>query len=44
MAKFLRGALVEYGRSLLGPIPNVVVFQFNPEQLARTLTIPGSGA
>ena len=44
MAKFLRGALVEYGRSLLGPIPNVVVFQFNTEQLARTLTIPGSGA
>jgi len=40
MAKFLRGALVEYGGNLLGPIPNVVVFQFNPEQLARTITIP----
>ncbi len=44
MAKFLRGALVEYGGNLLGPIPNVVVFQFNPEQLARTLTIPASRA
>jgi len=40
MAAFLRGALVEYGGNLLGPIPNVVVFQFNPEQLARTITIP----
>lgn len=36
----LRGALIEYGSNLLGPIPNVVVFQFNPEQLARTFTIP----
>ena len=33
----LRGALVEYGMSLLGPIPNVVVFQFNPEQIVRTI-------
>ena len=24
----------------LGPIPNIVIFQFNPEQLARTITIP----
>ncbi len=38
----LRGALVEYGQSMLGPIPNIVVFQFNPEQLARTITIPAS--
>jgi len=33
----LRGALVEYGNNILGPIPNVVVFQFNPEQVSRTL-------
>lgn len=36
----LRGALIEYGTSLIGPIPNVVIFQFNPESLARTLQIP----
>lgn len=36
----LRGALIEYGMSLIGPIPNVVIFQFNPESLVRTLQIP----
>jgi hypothetical protein len=36
----LRGALIEYGTSLLGLIPNVVIFQFNPESLSRTLQIP----
>jgi len=36
----LRGALVEYGAGLVGPIPNVVIFQFNPEQLSRSLEIP----
>lgn len=36
----LRGALIEYGTDLIGPIPNVVIFQFNPESLARTLQIP----
>jgi hypothetical protein len=40
MAKFLRGALIEYGSGLIGPIPNVVIFQFNPESLTRTLNIP----
>lgn len=38
--KTIHGALVEYGNDFLGPIPNVVIFQFNPESLARTLTIP----
>ena len=37
---FLRGALIEYGTDLIGPIPNVVIFQFNPESLSRTLQIP----
>ena len=36
----LRGALVEYGSGLIGPIPNVVIFQFNPESLTRALQIP----
>jgi len=34
------GALVEYGTDFLGPIPNVVIFQFNPETIARTIVIP----
>jgi hypothetical protein len=40
----LRGALVEYSGQLLGPIPNLVLFQFNPEQLARTIRIPPAPA
>ena len=45
---YLRGALVEYGSDFLGPLPNVVLFQFNPESLTRTIQIParptGSGS
>ena len=40
MTYLLRGALVEYGADLIGPIPNIVIFQFNPETLTRTLRIP----
>jgi hypothetical protein len=36
----LRGVLIEYGTDLIGPIPNVVIFQFNPESLSRSLQIP----
>jgi hypothetical protein len=36
----LRGALIEYGTDLIGPVPNVVVFQFNPESLSRALQVP----
>jgi hypothetical protein len=36
----LRGALIEYATGLIGPIPNVVIFQFNPESLSRSLQIP----
>lgn len=36
----LRGALIEYGADLIGPIPNVVIFQYNPESLSRALQIP----
>lgn len=41
---YLRGALVEYGTDILGPIPNIVVFQFNPEELQRTLNMANSQA
>jgi len=40
MSAFMRGALIEYGSGLMGPIPNVVIFQFNPETLTRTVQIP----
>jgi hypothetical protein len=40
MEKTIKGALIEYGSDFLGPIPNVVVFQFNPEKLSRTIEIP----
>jgi hypothetical protein len=41
---FLRGALVEYGTDVLGPLPNIVVFQFNPEQISRTINLPNAEA
>lgn len=44
MAFFLRGALIEYGSDVLGPIPNVVVFQFNPEQISRTLNMANNNS
>lgn len=40
MPFLLRGALIEYGTDLIGPIPNIVIFQFNPESLTRSLRIP----
>jgi hypothetical protein len=40
MPYLVKGALIEYGTSLIGPIPNVVIFQFNPESLTRTMKIP----
>lgn len=40
MGFLMRGALIEYGSDFLGPIPNVVIFQFNPETLTRTIQIP----
>ena len=40
MPYLLRGALIEYGTDLIGPIPNVVIFQFNPESLTRSLKVP----
>lgn len=35
--KSLKGALVAYESQFLGPLPNVIVFQYNPAQLRRTL-------
>lgn len=37
--KLLKGALVEFSERFLGPIPNVIIFQYNPETLSRSLTV-----
>lgn len=44
MPFLLKGALIEYGSDFLGPLPNVVIFQFNPSQVSRTLEIPARPA
>lgn len=36
--KLLKGALVEFSERFLGPVPNVIVFQYNPETLTRNLS------
>ena len=36
--KLLKGALVELAEPFLGPIPNIILFQYNPETVTRTLT------
>lgn len=35
--KFLVPALVAYESQFRGAAPNIIVFQYNPEQLSRTL-------
>jgi len=36
--KLLKGALVQFSAPFLVPVPNVIIFQYNPETLSRTLT------
>lgn len=40
--KFIKGALVEFMETFLLPLPNVIVFQFNPETMTHTWTQPQS--
>ncbi len=35
--KTIKGALIEFSRRFIGPMPNVIVFQYNPEKMTRTL-------
>jgi hypothetical protein len=46
--KFIKGALVEFMETFLLPLPNVIIFQFNPETMTHTWTQPqaadGSGS
>src|SRR2546423_5498649 len=39
---FIRGALVEFVETFSLPIPNVIIFQFNPEIITHTWTQPES--
>jgi hypothetical protein len=36
--QILKGALVAFESQFLGPVPNLVIFQYNPETVTRTLT------
>lgn len=36
--KLLKGAFVKLSEEFLGPIPNIIVFQYNPEKITRTMT------
>ena len=45
--KLLKGALIEFSERFIGPLPNIIIFQYNPEKMTRTLTVyspPGAGA
>src|SRR5688572_11538936 len=35
--KLLKGALIQFSAPMLIPIPNIIVFQYNPETMTRTL-------
>ena len=36
--KLLKGAIVQFKEMPIIPIPNIIIFQYNPESLARSLT------
>jgi len=36
--KLLKGALIYFGAPMLIPLPNLIVFQYNPQSMTRTLT------
>jgi hypothetical protein len=39
---YIRGALVEFMPTVLVPLPNVIIFQYNPETVTHTWTQPAS--
>jgi hypothetical protein len=42
--KYLRGALVEFVETFMLPVPNIIIFQYNPETLTHSWTQPVSAA
>ena len=41
---YIRGALIEFMPTFLIPLPNVIIFQFNPETMTHTWTQPEAAA
>ncbi len=41
--KLLKGALIEFSERFIGPVPNVIVFQYNPETMTRALEVWSQG-
>jgi len=41
--KYLKGAFVEFMPTFLIPLPNVIIFQYNPETITHTWTPPAAG-
>lgn len=42
--KYFRGAFIEFTSAFLVPIPNIILFQYNPETLSHTWTPAASAA
>lgn len=45
--KLVKGALIKLSEEFLGPVPNIIVFQYNPETMSRDLSPwwePAAGA
>lgn len=42
--KLVKGAFVELSNGFIGPIPQIIIFQYNPATLTRTLQIAGNAA
>ena len=40
--KLLKGALIQFSAPMLIPIPNIIIFQYNPETMSRTLHAVGA--
>ena len=36
--KLIKGALIELSEPFLGPVPNIIAFQYNPEKIDRKMT------
>lgn len=43
-SKFMKGALIQFMPTILIPLPNVIIFQYNPETIEHAWTQADSGA
>src|SRR6266481_480311 len=37
--RLLKGAIIQFSAPLFVPVPNIIIFQYNPESLSRSLEI-----